>query len=62
MTEGFLLDETYGARHPVRWVEGAPERSAWTGTKVRGRTVYTVQVYRCEVCGALRSYALRRKR
>lgn len=58
MEPGYLLDLTYGSRGPTEWVEGVPERSFWTGTKLGGRDRYVVETFRCEDCGALRSYAL----
>jgi hypothetical protein len=57
MTEGFLLDEGYGESYAVSWIEGAPERSFWTGVKKRGRARYKVVSYRCERCGVLKFYA-----
>ena len=62
MEVGFLLDVTHGGRLATQWVAGEPERSVWTGTKIRGRAVYEVLSYRCSECGALRSYATRRKK
>ncbi|MEM1096282.1 MAG: PF20097 family protein [Bacteroidota bacterium] len=62
MTEGFLLDVTHGGRHPVQWVEGPHEKSIWTGAKIGNRPVYVTESYRCDECGLLRTYALKRKK
>jgi hypothetical protein len=37
MGEGFIMDSTQGAVLAARWVSGTPERSFWTGTKVKGK-------------------------
>ena len=58
MEPGFLLergDKNRGGT--TQWVEGAPERSFWTGVRVKGRRVLPVVTYRCEGCGYLASYA-----
>jgi hypothetical protein len=57
MEEGFLLDKTHGGTLAAHWVEGPPERSFWTGVKVRGKRIRPVQVFRCTSCGLLESYA-----
>jgi hypothetical protein len=60
MEPGFVLDQTYGANIQSAWVEGEPERSFWTGVKLRGRERIPVSTYRCPRCGYLESYALPR--
>lgn len=57
MAEGFLLDNTYGSRAVIRWYDGAPVKSVWTGVKTRGRAHHAVVTYRCAQCGFLESYA-----
>jgi hypothetical protein len=57
LEEGFLLDETHGTYKTTRWVEGAPERSVWTGLKLGKRRTLPLTVYRCTGCGALDLYA-----
>ncbi len=57
MQEGFLLDETYGTRGQADWVEGAPEKSIWTGVKLGDRMRLPVETWRCGRCGFLESYA-----
>ena len=57
MEEGYIKDEGYGTAHASKWVEGAPEKSIWTGVKTRGKNQVQVKTYRCERCGYLESYA-----
>ena len=57
MEEGFLLDKTHGANLSSHWIAGAPERSFWTGVKVRGKRLVPVRTFRCTSCGLLESYA-----
>ena len=57
MEEGFLLDKTHGANLWTRWVSGPPERSFWTGVKLRGKRILNVRTFRCTSCGLLESYA-----
>lgn len=52
-----LLDEGYGKRGPIKWIESASEFSMWTGLKLRGRQNIEVATYRCRQCGYLESYA-----
>ena len=58
MEEGFEISGPFG--HPMKpddWVEGKPEPSIWTGTKLKGKARYQIASYRCERCGYLESYA-----
>ncbi|MCW3846227.1 PF20097 family protein [Sphingomonas sp. LB-2] len=58
MTEGFIPDHTDSAVRKVAiWVEGAPEKSRWTGVKLGKKTRYEIQTWRCGRCGFLESYA-----
>ena len=57
MEDGFVLDNTYGARLQSGWVEGEPERSFWTGVKVKGKELLPIITWRCPRCGYLESYA-----
>lgn len=57
MEEGFIKDQDCGAVHASKWVEGAPEKSFWTGTKTQGKNQVQVITYRCPGCGYLESYA-----
>ena len=56
--EGFVADNNLASVIPSIWVEGTPEPSFWTHSKVAGRTKRRVQTYRCTGCGLLESFAL----
>jgi hypothetical protein len=58
MEQGFIVDEGYGTKKPATWAEGEPERSIWTGLKLRGRRQLPATTYRCRQCGYLESYAV----
>lgn len=57
MEEGFLLDNTHGGYAASRWVKGAPEKSFWTGIKIRNKEQRAVSTFRCASCGYLELYA-----
>jgi hypothetical protein len=57
MVQGFIVDFTYGGRMVSSWVEGEPEKSFWTGTKVPIESTIPVGTFRCSGCGFLESYA-----
>jgi predicted nucleic-acid-binding Zn-ribbon protein len=57
MEEGFVLDNTYGARLQSEWVEGAPEPSRLSGIRLKGKERIAIVTFRCERCGYLESYA-----
>lgn len=57
MSEGFVVDHTYGAYVVPQWIEGPPHANVWTGVKVRGRQRSAVATWRCGQCGFLESYA-----
>ena len=57
MEAGYVIDEGYGTRTVANWVAGEPERSIWTGLKLRGKDKLAVTTYRCRRCGYLESYA-----
>ena len=54
MAQGFIVDFNLAGRVVSSWVEGAPEKSTWTGTK--SPTEKTIPVG-CSGCGFLESYA-----
>jgi hypothetical protein len=59
MEAGFTLDSG-GSSGPVgfsHWVDGAPERSVWTGLKLKDRVRLAITTWRCPKCGLLESYA-----
>lgn len=57
MEEGFIVDHTYGGDTQSEWVEGPPQRSVWTGLKIRGKVRRPVVTMCCPGCGYLESYA-----
>jgi hypothetical protein len=58
MEPGYVMDRgDQNSRHAAQWVEGPPERSFWTGLKLKDRAVLPVTTYRCAECGYLESYA-----
>ena len=58
MEQGFVADKAhYSVPEIQNWVEGTPERSFWSGIRLKGKEVLPVKTYRCERCGYLESYA-----
>ena len=58
MEQGFVADKAhYSVPETQTWVEGAPERTFWSGLKMKNRQVLVVMTFRCEQCGYLESYA-----
>lgn len=58
MVLGYIADWKADDRRRVStWVEGAPIKSFWYGTKVSSDKLFTVGTFRCSVCGFLESYA-----
>jgi len=57
MEPGFTVDEGHGTKSVPKWAAGEPERSIWTGLKLRGKDLRPVSTYRCRRCGYLESYA-----
>jgi len=60
MESGFLVDHTYGGSSGIalpQWAEGEVKHSVWTGVKMSGKKILSVETLRCERCGYLESYA-----
>jgi hypothetical protein len=58
MEQGFVADKAhYSVPETQKWVEGEPERSFWSGLKLKDREIYVVTTFRCDRCGWLESYA-----
>jgi hypothetical protein len=58
MTEGYILEiGDANARSAAKWIAGAPERSIFFGTKIKGKEQYPIKSFRCANCGYLESYA-----
>jgi hypothetical protein len=61
METGFLLDLSHGARLVASWISGPPQKGRWfRSVKIKGKTSYQAEVWRCEDCGYLESYAKQR--
>jgi predicted nucleic-acid-binding Zn-ribbon protein len=56
MTSGYILDKGQSFAQ-AEWVEGAPEKSLWTGLKLKDRRRFPLTADRCERCGFLEFYA-----
>jgi len=57
MTEGFVMEIPNGRIAVNSWVEGAPEKSFWTGIKFRNKRRHPFKTYCCDQCGYMESYA-----
>ena len=57
MEPGYLIDQGHGTKTVPKWVAGQPQKSIWTGLKLRGRDQIDVATYRCRRCFYLESYA-----
>jgi len=57
MEPGYFLDHAHSGWTTVRWVEGEPKKSIWTGLKVNLKQAMRIATYRCIDCGFLESYA-----
>lgn len=57
LQDGFILDQGYGSASVAKWVEGAPEKSFWTGVRTKDRAQFDVHALRCTHCGLLHLYA-----
>ncbi len=58
MEQGFVMDNTYGARVVSHWAAGAPQKSFWAGTKMPEEKLIPIGTFRCSKCGYLESYAM----
>jgi hypothetical protein len=58
MEEGFMPDfAQYQLVRPVTWVEGKPNHSFWSGTRIADKRQLDVAAYRCTACGYIEFYA-----
>jgi len=57
MEQGFVLDNTYGAKSVSHWAAGGPQKSFWSGTKIPQKNLVPIGAYRCSSCGYLEHYA-----
>ena len=59
MEQGFVPDRgDYSVPGLQTWVAGAPEKSLWSGIKMKGKQVIPVTTFRCTNCGFLESHAV----
>jgi hypothetical protein len=56
MEQGFVIDNTYGARLVSHWSKGAPRESFWGGAKKPDGEL-PIGMFRCPSCGYLEAYA-----
>ena len=57
MVDGFVVDHTHGGATVSSWIEGAAQKSIWTGIKLTGSTPIEITTWRCRRCGFIESYA-----
>jgi hypothetical protein len=57
MEEGYVVDSVHARWVVSTWIEGAPEKSRWTGLRVKRRRVLNTESWRCTACGFLETYA-----
>ena len=59
MERGYPLDRNqHSSGRQAEWVEGAPEKSFWSGLKTKDRAVIPIVSYRCPSCGMLANFAI----
>jgi len=58
MEQGFVMDNTYGARVVSHWAAGPPQKSFWAGTKLPEEKLIPIGTFRCSSCGYLESFAM----
>lgn len=56
MLEGWIA-EIGKATKPSQWVEGKPESSLWSATKMPKDKTFEIITFGCSSCGYLESYA-----
>ena len=57
MDEGFVGTTTSHGNAVTKWLPGKPEKSIWTGIKIRKADQHPIEIWRCGRCGFLESYA-----
>jgi predicted nucleic-acid-binding Zn-ribbon protein len=58
MEAGFVADLGEHGFTDQKWCRGEPNKSFWTGLKMKKEDVFPVRTMRCSKCGYLESYAL----
>lgn len=58
MEEGFMIDRGHhNVTMTAEWVKGIPERTWWSGVRLKGKERLPAVTYHCTRCGLLQSYA-----
>ncbi|RPF72570.1 hypothetical protein [Aurantiacibacter spongiae] len=57
MEEGAPYVDMWGWRMLVRWVDGRPRKSSWSGLSFDGRERSDISSLRCDTCGFIELYA-----
>ena len=57
MSDGFVVDNTYGAYLASAWHPGQVIKSFWKGVKLQRADMRQITANRCERCGFLEFYA-----
>jgi hypothetical protein len=60
MSDGFIVDNTYGGTLAAEWHRGPIVQSFWTGVKVKNTGRRPIMARCCEHCGFVELYALPR--
>lgn len=59
MDIGYVLELSHhNSRHQPTWVQGRPERSFWSGLKIKDKKQIPILTFRCAQCGLLLDYAV----
>jgi hypothetical protein len=58
MEQGFVPDNTHGARLVSHWAAGFPRKSFWQGIKLPEAELIPIATFRCKSCGYLEEYAM----
>lgn len=64
MEKGAIIDRGHGNQQQAsQWVEGGEQNKGrflgieWTSLKTSGKSIHTIESYRCPKCGLLANYA-----
>jgi predicted nucleic-acid-binding Zn-ribbon protein len=57
MSEGFIVDQGYGAAHVSTYQAGEVRKSIWTGVKQNKKEQIAITTFRCNRCGYLENFA-----
>jgi hypothetical protein len=57
MIQGFVVDFSETGTLVMRWHDGPPKKSFWSGTKAGQHEGIPIGAFRCDKCGFLEFYA-----